>query len=190
MESHCPQLVPPALLYFSGLHELLLGILASHNLLEFLLTGSSPPNINGLASVAIWANCQVGDDSSDLPTSSSLLVFTLLLLTSPGVGGASSVSTGGSASVGGSVGAACTSTLVLTFLPFPFSSFLGVIFVLAILEWKTNQSEPGMASWNSHDICFELVTMHFKSFDTNSSCSLTHFLMSYEWQKYVKILDR
>ena len=29
---------------------------------SFLLTGSSLPNVDGLASKAIWANCQVGDD--------------------------------------------------------------------------------------------------------------------------------
>ena len=36
---------------------------------SFLLAGSFLPNVDGLASAAIWANCWVGDNSSDLPTS-------------------------------------------------------------------------------------------------------------------------
>ena len=40
---------------------------------SFLLTGSSLPDIDGPASTATWANCQVGNDEGDLPTSSSLL---------------------------------------------------------------------------------------------------------------------
>ena len=39
---------------------------------SFLLTGSSP-EADGPASAAIWANCQVGNDDGDLPTSSSCL---------------------------------------------------------------------------------------------------------------------
>ena len=39
---------------------------------SFLLTGSSP-KADGLASKTIWANCQVGNDNGDLPTSSSHL---------------------------------------------------------------------------------------------------------------------
>ena len=39
---------------------------------SFLQTGSSP-KADGPASTAIWANCQVGDDDGDLPTSSSHL---------------------------------------------------------------------------------------------------------------------
>ena len=40
---------------------------------SFLLTGCSWPKADGLASTAIWANCWVGNDDGDLPTSSSLL---------------------------------------------------------------------------------------------------------------------
>ena len=40
---------------------------------SFLLTSSSLPKADGLASVAIWANCWVGNDDSNLPTSSSHL---------------------------------------------------------------------------------------------------------------------
>ena len=39
---------------------------------SFLWTGSSP-KADGLASAAIWANCQDGNDDGDLPTSSSHL---------------------------------------------------------------------------------------------------------------------
>ena len=39
---------------------------------SFLWAGS-PPNTDGLASAAIWANCWVGDDDGDRPTASSLL---------------------------------------------------------------------------------------------------------------------
>ena len=35
---------------------------------SFLWAGSSPPDLDGLASAAIWTNCQVGDDDSDCPT--------------------------------------------------------------------------------------------------------------------------
>ena len=41
---------------------------------SFLLTGSFP-KADGPASTAIWANCWVGNNDSDLPTSSSHLAF-------------------------------------------------------------------------------------------------------------------
>ena len=100
---------------------------------SFLLTGYSPPNIDVPASTAIWANCQVGDDPSDLPTSFNFSDIALLLSISLRVGGTSMSGAGGSACVWGS-GLACTSAVVLTFLVFPLSLFPGVIFVLAILE--------------------------------------------------------
>ena len=40
---------------------------------SFLLTGSSLPEADGLASTAIWANCRVSNDDGNLPTSSSPL---------------------------------------------------------------------------------------------------------------------
>ena len=46
---------------------------------SFLLTGSSLPKSDGLASTAIWANCWVGDDDRDLPTSSSHLTSSTCL---------------------------------------------------------------------------------------------------------------
>ena len=45
---------------------------------SFLLTGSSP-KADGLASAAIWANCWVGNDDGDQPTSSSHLAFSTCL---------------------------------------------------------------------------------------------------------------
>ena len=92
---------------------------------SFLLASSSLPNIDGPASTAIWANYQVGDDSSDLPTSSNFSVSTFLLSISPGVGRASTSCNGGSASAGGSTGAACTLTHVFTFWVFPSSPLPG-----------------------------------------------------------------
>ena len=46
---------------------------------SFLLAGSSPKT-DGLASAAIWANCWVGNDNGDLPTSSSCLASSTCLL--------------------------------------------------------------------------------------------------------------
>ena len=40
---------------------------------SLLLTGSSLPKSDGLGSAAIWANCWVGNDDGDQPTSSSHL---------------------------------------------------------------------------------------------------------------------
>ena len=54
---------------------------------SFFLASSSPPDVNGQAFVAILANCWVGDNSGDLPTSTRLLTPNLLLSTSPWVGG-------------------------------------------------------------------------------------------------------
>ena len=59
--------------------------------LSFLLTGSSLPKADSLSSAAIWANCHVGDDDGNLPTSSSHLssstcLFHLLLFLSCGQG--------------------------------------------------------------------------------------------------------
>ena len=59
----------------------------------FLLAGSSTPDIDGLASAAIWANCQVGNDSSNLPIS-NFSASTFLLSILPGIGGASSSGAG------------------------------------------------------------------------------------------------
>ena len=71
------------------------------------MTGSSPPDVDGLASAAIWANCQVGDDPGDLPTSPSLSASSTLFSNALWVGnslclgGVSLPGTGGSTSAGG-----------------------------------------------------------------------------------------
>ena len=128
MESHHPQLVPPGLFHFSSLEEFLPGSLVSHSKSE-------------LPSDQLLPAQQVSDNSGDLPTSPA---SALLLSISIRVGGASMSGAGGSASAGGS-GSTCTSALVLTLLVFPLSPFLGVIFVLAILEKKPSQSEARAA---------------------------------------------
>ena len=46
---------------------------------SFLLTGSSLPEADGPTSVAIWANCQVGNNDGNLPTSSSHLTSSTYL---------------------------------------------------------------------------------------------------------------
>ena len=51
---------------------------------SFLQTGSSP-KADGPASAAIWANCWVGDDDSDLPTSSSHLASSTCLSASSNI---------------------------------------------------------------------------------------------------------
>ena len=53
---------------------------------SFLLAGSSLPYIDGSASASIWANCQVGDDSSNLPTSPNFSVSSTLFSSSLWVG--------------------------------------------------------------------------------------------------------
>ena len=51
---------------------------------SFFLAGSSLPDIDGLASAAIWASCQVGNDCGDLPTSSSHFASIIHLIISSG----------------------------------------------------------------------------------------------------------
>ena len=62
---------------------------------SFLLTGSSLPDIDGLASAGIWANCWVSDNKGDLPTPSSCPASTILLIISSACGGASLAGVGG-----------------------------------------------------------------------------------------------
>ena len=117
---------------------------------SFLLTGSSSPEADGPASAAIWANCRVGDDDGDLPTSSSRLASSTRLSASSNLS-CCSTSLAGEGSLTGD--GWCTGEAGLR----PFSarsflsllersthlsrplSFLGVTFVLAILQriWRT-----------------------------------------------------
>ena len=46
---------------------------------SFLQTGSSPPDLDGPASAAIWANCWVGNDNGDCPTPSNHSASSILL---------------------------------------------------------------------------------------------------------------
>ena len=61
-------------LTFPALRKIVCGALPSMVGQNFILAGSSLPDIDGPASAAIWANCQVGDDSGDLPISPRLSV--------------------------------------------------------------------------------------------------------------------
>ena len=72
LKSNCARPVLPGLLYFSCFKEFLPGALPPMVGQSFLLAGSSP-KADGLASAAIWANCQVGNDDGDRPTSCSHL---------------------------------------------------------------------------------------------------------------------
>ena len=110
---------------------------------SFLLTGSSLPKADVLASAAIWANCWVGNDDSDLPhilQPSCLLypplhLFHLLLLLSHlwGLSGWGWVMHWGGGLHPFSARALLTSWEQRTHLSLPLSSFFGVTFVLAIL---------------------------------------------------------
>ena len=127
---------------------------------SFFLASSSLADIDGLTSRVIWANCWVGDDSGNLPTSPKFPTSTILFSISLGVGGASTSGAGGSTGTGGS-DSAWTSTLVLTCWAFLTSPILSISLVLAILEKIISQSEALAALQESHDICFELISMFF-----------------------------
>ena len=104
---------------------------------SFLLAGSSLPNIYGLASAAIWANCWVGDDEGDLPTPSSCSASTIWHMISSACRGTSLARVQGCT---GDEGLFClVSTLVAALVcsilvsP-PLFPWHGITFVLAILE--------------------------------------------------------
>ena len=103
---------------------------------SFFLAGSSPPSVEGLALAAILANYQDGDNCGDLPASSRCSASATLLLISSWSGGVSCAGAGGSTGMEDSWGWACTSALVLIHCQSPFSPFLGVIFVLTMLEFR------------------------------------------------------
>ena len=62
---------------------------------NFLLAGSSLPDIDGPTSTAIWAHCWVGDDEGDLPTPLSCCASAILLIISSAYGGATLAGVGG-----------------------------------------------------------------------------------------------
>ena len=95
LKSNSARLVHPGLLNLTSLEEFLLGTLPPTVAWSFLLTGSSPPNVDGPASAAIWANCQVGDNKGDLPTPSSCSASAILCMMSSAHGGTSLAGVGG-----------------------------------------------------------------------------------------------
>ena len=62
---------------------------------SFLWAGSSPPNLDGPASTAIWTNCWVGNDDGDCPTPLQLLSSSTHFSISSALGGASLTRDGG-----------------------------------------------------------------------------------------------
>ena len=93
------------------------------------LAGSALGVLEGSSSTTILASCHIGDDQGDNPTSSSLPTSSLLL----------------NSSGEGSVLCACAPGWGPLFCP-----ALSVTFVLAILEWKSNQSEIVMGFFLRH----------------------------------------
>ena len=104
---------------------------------SFLLAGSSLPDIDGLASAAIWANCQVSSNEGDLPTPVSCSASAIWHTISSACGGASMAGVGGCTS---DEGLFClVSTLVAAlicsiFVSPPLFPWHGVTFILAFLE--------------------------------------------------------
>ena len=105
----------------------------------FLLTGSSP-KADGPASAAIWANCWVGNDDGDLPTSSSHLASSICLSASSTIFSTSLMGEGFLARDGWCTGegglhlfaaSSAHSPFFLSTL-LPSLSFFGVTLVLAI----------------------------------------------------------
>ena len=137
-ESYCPWLVPLAFFTFPAQRNSFWGALPPMVSWSFLLASSSLPDIDGSASAAIWANCWVSDNSSDLPTSAKFSASSTLLSTSLSVGAGSTSDTGESASTGGSC-SECTSALVLTWRALFPSHILSVFLVLTILNLKESQ---------------------------------------------------
>ena len=97
--------------------------------LIFFCAGSTLASTNGPTSAAICSSCWIGDDVDDFPTSFSFSASCLLLSNSPGEGGAS-----------GTSASPCACYLIFTCCPLIHPP-LGMIFILATLEWKSNQSE-------------------------------------------------
>ena len=81
---------------------------------SLLRSGSFSPNVDGMASSAIWANCWVGINDSNLPMSSNCSASTTHLVTSARSGGASFAGMGGFTGEGGCFSSSLAWALVLT----------------------------------------------------------------------------
>ena len=80
---------------FPALRNSFLGALPPMVSWSFFLAGSSLPDVDGLASAAIWANCWVSNDKGDLPTPFSCSASAIHLIISSACGGASLAGVGG-----------------------------------------------------------------------------------------------
>ena len=118
---------------------------------SFLLAGSSPPNVHGLVSTAIWAKCWVGNDDGNFPTPSSCSTIMILLIILPASRGTSWAGDGGCTGNEGllSIPPACMTALVLNTWVLPsLSPFLVVTFFLAMLEYRQGKLTNGRAVWS------------------------------------------
>ena len=111
---------------------------------SFLLAGSSPPSMDGPASAATWANCQVSDVSGDLPSSPSLSASLTHCAISSGVGLVPSLELGSPPALGVSVPppAPLPSLLLVGFFyppPFTVSSWLWLCWKLERERESANQ---------------------------------------------------
>ena len=127
--------------------------------LSFLWDGSSPPSVDGLASVAIWANCLVVMTPLTSPPPQFLCLLYALFQLTLGWMGFHFWHWG-----------VCRhwEFLIRVYLcpgpklqGLPALPILGIFFVLAILEKKASQSEARAALQESYDICCELISMSF-----------------------------
>ena len=114
---------------------------------SFLLTGSSLCESDGPACTAIWANCWVGNNDSDLPTSSSCLASSNCLSASSIFFSSSLMGEGFLAGDGWypGEGASILSLPALSSAPWtrahasPFPSYLSAALVLFLPFYKTNR---------------------------------------------------
>ena len=109
---------------------------------SFFLAGSSPPDVDGPASVAIWAHCQVGNDCGNLSTPSSHSVPAICLIISSAPRGVCGAGDGGCMGDEGlfTHSSAYTTALGHSIFVLPFSPFLSITLVLAILESRQEES--------------------------------------------------
>ena len=163
---------------------------------SFLLASSSPPDIDGLASTAICANCQVGDNSGNLPTSPNFLhLHSSFSPSHSGLEVSSHIRCWMFYQCWGFWFNMYLSSMSLTLLGLSLIPFQGVmIFVLAILEVKESQPIRSQSSfvrvtwylfWTGYH-AFPKISIQFQLF-----FSVGFFpTMSKDWSKYMKILER